>query len=64
MTDKGLTLPCPLCGEESAVILLNLSDMNTCHCEECAADFDLDAIKAIVKQWAPVLAWIEQAPTA
>jgi hypothetical protein len=62
--ERGQTLPCPKCGEESATIDLNLSDCDTLHCQECDATFTVADVRNVIARWQPILAWMEAMPTA
>ncbi len=62
-TERGLLLPCPLCGDAEARVLLDLSDLDTCSCTSCDADFSLDELAGRMKQWSALLAWRNAAPT-
>jgi transcription elongation factor Elf1 len=59
---RGMTLPCPHCGEEQAVISLNLADMDSFTCQECNAEFDTDSVRNLIAKWTRILAWIGTAP--
>ena len=61
-TSKGLTLPCPCCGEEESTITLNLCDMETFTCLECNSEFTLEYIHNLIAKWQRVSAWIDAAP--
>ena len=61
---RGLLLPCPRCGEAEATIHLYLSDMETLYCADCEEEFSVADVQTFIAKWAPVLAWINQAPTA
>ena len=61
-TTKGLTLPCPKCGEVDACITLRLADMNELTCQECNTEFTLEEVQDFIDRWTPLIAWINQAP--
>ncbi len=63
-TTRGLLLPCPLCGEAEAQVLLDLSDMDTCHCDSCDTDFSLTDLAGRIAKWHRLLTWVEAAPGA
>jgi transcription elongation factor Elf1 len=58
-------LPCPICGETAATITLDLTDLATCHCEQCGDDFAVStAIKVLserLEAWRAVARWIDMA---
>jgi len=60
--EKGLTLPCPKCGEAEASIALNLDDLDTCHCLACDEEFTLGEIRDLIAKWQRVLRWVELFP--
>lgn len=59
---RGVTLPCPRCGEREAAILLNLADVETCTCGECEEGFDLGEVREFIERWGKVLNWIDAFP--
>jgi hypothetical protein len=61
-TERGLLLPCPLCGEAEATVQLNLADLDTCTCLECDAEFSLDELAGRLARWQALLAWRDLAP--
>lgn len=59
-------LPCPLCGAEEAMVLLDLratTDEDSFKCDECSETFGMERIKAFLAKWAPVVKWLECCPT-
>ena len=60
---RGVALPCPKCGEESATIDLNLADADTLHCQECDTTFSVMDVKSLIARWTPILAWIDAMPS-
>ncbi len=63
-TERGLTLPCPCCGEAEATVLLSLADLESCHCADCDADFTLADVRAFLDRWGKVLVWVGTFPAA
>lgn len=61
-TERGMTLPCPLCGERDAAILLNLADVSECRCSECEEVFDISHIREIIDRWSRVIGWLDTFP--
>jgi hypothetical protein len=59
---RGLTLPCPKCGEEDAAVSLHLDDGETLHCRDCDNEFTLDDIRNFITRWQAVLAWVDAMP--
>jgi transcription elongation factor Elf1 len=61
----GFTLACPACGEASATITLDLTDLATCHCESCGDDFAVSTAVAKFTErlevWRAVARWIDMA---
>jgi transcription elongation factor Elf1 len=60
---RGVTLPCPKCGEESASITFNLADGETFVCGDCEADFTADDVRNLITKWQKVLTWVDALPT-
>lgn len=58
---KGFKHRCPSCGEEDS-LRLDLGDVNNMCCVSCDVDITADDIRAIVDQWARLLAWLDTAP--
>lgn len=61
-TKRGMKLPCPKCGEQEAMIQLDLDDGQTCSCRECDDEFSLDDVREFIGRWAKMIAWIETMP--
>lgn len=62
-SDRGLLLPCPLCGEPNASICLNLSDGQTFTCHECEGEFVVADVQRFITRWSAVLAWVGALPS-
>jgi transcription elongation factor Elf1 len=60
---RGMTLPCPRCGEANASFDLNLADGDTLHCQDCDENFSVEEIRDLVKRWGRMLAWIDSMPS-
>jgi len=64
---KGFgSLPCPLCNEESGIMLdiTCVSETEDClSCRSCEAEFSLSAVRKVVAAWTAALAWIDAMPT-
>ncbi len=63
-TERGILLPCPLCGEKDATLHLSLGDGDTVKCGECDNEFSLDVVREIIQRWPAVLKWIDAMPVA
>jgi transcription elongation factor Elf1 len=61
-TSRGLTLPCPCCGQAESSVALSLADGETFQCKECDAEFTADDVRAFIAKWSLVLAWIDTMP--
>lgn len=61
---RSLLLPCPRCGEEHASMVLHLADLDLIECRECEQEITLAEVRDLLTRWAPVLAWIDAAPTS
>jgi hypothetical protein len=61
-TTKGLTLPCPRCGEPSAIIDVRLADVSVCTCQECSEEFGTGEVRTLIEKWGRVLAWLDAVP--
>lgn len=62
---KNTTLPCPRCGDLRASISVKLNAMeddDAFVCLDCNSEFGVDLVRAIIAQWTPILAWLEQKP--
>ncbi len=59
---RGFSLPCPMCGEASALIRVNLSDVNDLHCSACDNDFTLEDVRRFIAQWGKAISWLESCP--
>lgn len=57
-------LICPMCGEEAtiSISLDHLEQEDGCKCDECNNVFSTLLVRALIRQWTPVLAWLETAP--
>lgn len=53
-------LPCIKCGENSC-LALDLDDLTTFHCRECAAEFTRENVEATMAIWGLCLIWIDSA---
>ena len=62
-TDRGILLPCPMCGEAQASVSLNLADGETFTCHECENDFTREDLQARIASWTRLLAWVDAMPT-
>jgi hypothetical protein len=61
-TTPGLLLPCPMCGNQEAVIHLNLADADGCKCQECDEEFTIDDVRGLIEKWTKVIKWVEMMP--
>lgn len=61
-TTPGLLLPCPMCGDQEAQILISLADADECKCKECEGEFTLTEVRESIAKWTKVIAWIETMP--
>jgi uncharacterized protein (DUF983 family) len=61
-TARGMTLPCPRCGEANASFDLNLADGDTLHCQDCDESFSVVEVRDLVKRWGRLLLWIDSMP--
>jgi transcription elongation factor Elf1 len=52
------TLPCPHCGEQQATILLDLTNLEDLHCQDCDQDYTLEDVRSFIEQWGKVLRWV------
>lgn len=59
-TQRGFRVACPKCGEGN--VMVYLGDMDMLHCPDCSEDMRLDFIRQLVREWQPVLAWLDSAP--
>lgn len=57
---EGFCVTCIKCGEAGS-IKLDLTDMDTLTCSECDAEYSVDDVRAVMREWGPVLAWIDSA---
>ncbi|MBV8094432.1 MAG: hypothetical protein JO110_14645 [Acetobacteraceae bacterium] len=62
-TTRGLSLPCPLCGEADADIYLSLADGDTCRCGSCDNEFTLTDVRNLMAKWQKVLTWMDTMPS-
>jgi hypothetical protein len=66
-THKGLSLPCPCCGEVNADVNLNLSEPDNSdslfECRECSAEFGRSDLEERMARWAAVLRWVADRPS-
>jgi hypothetical protein len=64
---KAILPPCPMCGEETASVLLRLANLDESDCEfqcvECDAEFSADHVRILIAKWSKLLAWIDAAPS-
>ena len=60
-TRTGFKAPCLRCGENDTV-MLDLSDLETCHCNSCDAEFTIEQVREVLVTWAKIIAWIDTAP--
>jgi len=63
-TVKGISLPCPCCGETDASIKLSLASMDDFECEHCDATFSREDVESFISKWSKLLSWIDTAPAA
>jgi hypothetical protein len=65
-TRTTLTLACPECGDSDSGLVLVLSDLPTCRCEGCGAEFTpadaAEKLEAELARWRKLSAWIKAAP--
>jgi Zn ribbon nucleic-acid-binding protein len=59
---KGIVLPCPKCGEPSAIIKVSLANVDEFECAECGNEFAADEVRDFIARWQPVLAWLQTIP--
>lgn len=65
---RGMTLPCPCCGEVGATIDVNLAadpfaeGSDALHCQDCDSNFDAGHVRLFIQRWSRVLAWLESMP--
>ncbi len=62
---KPIRLPCPCCRQRVADIEIRLWKLglgNEFSCEDCGTYFGAAEVEAMIAAWAPVLAWLRQAP--
>lgn len=63
---KSVAVPCPMCGNESADIsvnlwLLELGD-NAFTCHDCGEEFTVERVRFFVTRWSALLNWIDKVP--
>lgn len=62
---KATTHRCPLCGEQEAVITVNLASPTEFHCGECDGDFSIDEVEALIDgaaSWKKTIGWLLKMP--
>lgn len=63
---KPLSMPCPMCGNESAGISVNLwltelgDDAFTCH--DCGESFTVERVRFFMERWSALLNWLDKVP--
>jgi len=61
-TARGTALPCPRCGEPSAIIDVRLADLSVLTCQECGEEFGTEEVRQLIDRWSRVLAWLDTFP--
>jgi transposase-like protein len=62
-TARGLTLPCPRCGDPAAAIGLLLAAGDRWYCSECEREFSTRDVKEFLSKWTAVIAWADGLPS-
>lgn len=63
-----MLLPCPLCGEPKACLLLDLVELSEPEsdclfkCRECEGEFGRPMLRDMIRKWTKVLTWLDAAP--
>jgi len=55
-------LPCPFCGEQDAIIDLDLSSCREFRCRANDCEFGTTDVESVIERWQTVLAWLKTAP--
>lgn len=55
-------LPCPFCGEQEALMYLDLGTCREFRCGVNDCEFTATDVQSILERWQPVLAWLQSAP--
>ncbi len=59
---KGFgALTCPMCGESTNTIVMDLSEP-LFRCGECEKEFDVGDVENLIQQWKKVLDWVATMP--
>jgi uncharacterized protein (DUF983 family) len=62
-TLKGFKVLCPECGDQEAIVRMDLNDLKACTCSSCDAEFSpADAVAKATEQlrrWQAVARWVE-----
>jgi transcription elongation factor Elf1 len=49
----GFVLTCPVCGEHEVTITLDLTNLQTCHCDGCGDDFAVSTAVGLFRRVPP-----------
>jgi hypothetical protein len=60
---RGLTLPCPHCGDAGACITVCMADGETFYCTEHDGTFSAQDVREFIAKWSAVLAWLDAIPS-
>lgn len=58
---RGITVCCPKCNEPGT-ITVNVGDVSELHCTSCDEEITADDVRAIIRGWSKLLAWLDTAP--
>jgi uncharacterized protein (DUF983 family) len=62
LSERGLTLPCPRCGQAEATFAVRLTDPSEVTCEDCEEDIAVDELRDLIRKWQPICVWLHTFP--
>jgi uncharacterized protein (DUF983 family) len=62
LAERGLTLPCPRCGQAEATFVVRLTDPSEVTCEDCEESIAVAELNDIIRKWIPICAWLHTFP--
>jgi uncharacterized protein (DUF983 family) len=62
LAERGLTLPCPRCGQAEATFVVRLTDPSEVTCEDCEESIAVAELRDIIRKWGPIIGWLDSFP--